>query len=59
MVGLDPSEETGLVEVKDDPDHNGVFKITDKSKQKFVIRTSNGLTTVTKLYALSGLTLQE
>ena len=33
-VGLDPSVSTGLVEIIDDPDKNGAFKITDKDTQK-------------------------
>lgn len=59
MVGLDPSVETGLVDVKNDTEHNGVFKITNKATQKFVITAYDGATSVTKLYDLSELTLQE
>lgn len=57
-VGLDPSESSGLVEIIDDPDKNGVFKITNKDTQKFVVVTSDGTHTVTKTYDLSGLTVQ-
>ena len=35
-VGLDPSQSSGLVEIIDDPDKNGVFKITDKDTQVFL-----------------------
>lgn len=37
LVGLEPSVGTGLVELINDPDKNGVFKITDKNTQKFVV----------------------
>lgn len=56
-VGLDPSQGTGLVEIKDDDTHDGVFKIANK-KQKFVVVATNGVSTITKKYRLSGLTLQ-
>ena len=48
-VGLDPSEGSGLVDIKDDPDKNGVFKITNPISQVFVVEV-NG---VAKLYDLS------
>ena len=58
LVGLDPSVSSGLVDVKGDPDKNGVFKITDKDAQKFVVEIKvNGLTKRT-VYDLSGLTLE-
>lgn len=56
-VGLDPSQGSGLVEIIDDPDKNGVFKVTDKDVQKFKIVTSDGTHTKTKTYDLSGLTV--
>jgi len=56
-VGLDPSQGSGLVEILTDPDHNGVFKITNKDVQKFKIVTSDGTHTKTKTYDLSGLTV--
>ena len=58
-VGLNPSEGTGLVDVLSDPDKNGVFKITNKATQKFVIEARKGATVVRKEWTLSGLTLQE
>lgn len=54
-VGLRPSVSSGLVEL--DADMDGVFKITDKNAQVFVIQCSNGEVTYTKTYDLSGLTL--
>ena len=56
-VGLQPSESTGLVELIDDPDKNGVFKITDKNTQKFMVVSSDGTHTSTTEYDLSGLTV--
>ena len=56
-VGLRPSVSSGLVEL--DADMDGVFKITDKDAQVFVIQCSNGEVTYTKTYDLSGLTLDE
>lgn len=55
-VGLDPSQGSGLVEL--DEDMNGVFKITDKSKQKFVVDYFGGVHNVLE-FDLSGLTLSE
>jgi hypothetical protein len=58
-VGLIPSEGTGLVECIDDTDRNGVFKITDKNKQKLVlIQSGNGRVNVQN-FDLSGLVLDE
>lgn len=57
-VGLDPSMGSGLVEIIDDPDKNGVFKVTDKNAQLFKVVTSDGTKSTTKTYSLSGLTLQ-
>lgn len=43
LVGIEPSESSDLVELIDDPDKNGVFKITDKSTQKFkVVQSTKG-----------------
>lgn len=56
LVGLEPSEGSGLVELINDPDKNGVFKITDKNTQKFVVmQRTNGFVLIQK-YDLSGLT---
>lgn len=58
-VGMEPSAGSGLVELINDPDKNGVFKVTDKYNQKFVIVSTDGKNTVTQKYALSGLTLEK
>lgn len=57
MVGLDPSQGSGLVETINDPDHNGVFRIYDNS-QKFKIVQSDGTNTKTQTFSLIALTLQ-
>ena len=54
-VGLDPSQSSGLVEIIDDPDKNGTFKITDKDTQVFKVVTTDGTNTKTDTYTLSGL----
>lgn len=58
-VGLNPSEGSGLVELLGDPDMNGVFKITDKTTQKFRVVITDGHLTKTTDYDLSGLTLED
>ena len=57
-VGLDPSEGSGLVEIIDDPDKNGAFKVTDKNEQKFKVVQKVGEKTLTQTFDLSGLTLE-
>lgn len=58
-VGLDPSQSSGLVELIGDPDKDGVFKITDKDTQEFVvIQSCEGYETIQR-FDLSGLTLSE
>ena len=54
-VGLRPSVSSGLVELDEDMD--GVFKITDKDAQVFVVQCSNGEVSYTLTFDLSGLTL--
>ncbi len=63
LVGLEPSAGDGLVELIDDPDKNGVFKITDKNTQKFKVvqstKGSDGSTyTNVQTFDLSGLTCE-
>ena len=58
-VGLEPSEGTGLVECFDDPDRNGVFKITNIAEQELVIIQSDGLHKNAQYFDLSGLTLED
>ena len=58
-VGLAPSEGSGLVELIDDPDQNGVFKITNKDVQKFKVVVSDGTNTTVQTFDLSGLTVED
>lgn len=58
MVGLDPSQGSGLVEIIDDPDKNGAFKITNKNTQKVKVVQKAGNFTKTQIFDLSGLTLE-
>lgn len=59
-VGLDPSASgMGLVELINDPDKNGVFKITDKNAQCFKVVSTKGTQTKTDTYYLSSLTLED
>ena len=58
-VGLAPSIETGLVEAIEDTDHNGVFKITDKDKQRITFVQSDGTNETYQSYGLSNLKLLE
>ena len=57
-VGLDPSYGGGLVEIIDDPDRDGAFKITNKDEQKFLVVTSDGENEMTQSYDLTGLTCE-
>lgn len=54
-VGLTPSAGTGLVEIKNDPDKNALFKLTNKS-QKVTIVATDGTNTTTQYYDLNDLT---
>lgn len=58
-VGLDPSQSSGLVELLGDPDMNGVFKITDKTQQVFMVVTTDGTNTFTQAFDISGLVTGE
>ena len=59
-VGLNPSVSSGLIECYADPDRNGVFKITDKDTQKFIlIQGADGYGNTKQEFDLSGLTLAE
>lgn len=57
-VGLDPSMGSGLIECLDDPDRNGVFKVTSKNVQKFKAVVSNNEHETVQTYDLSGLTVE-
>jgi hypothetical protein len=56
-VGLDPSSGTGLVEIIDDPDKNGVFKVSNTTQKFKVISTDGEDLTTTQVYDLSDLVL--
>lgn len=57
-VGLEPSMGSGLVELLGDPDMNGVFKVTNKATQKFVVVSSVGGFNNKQVFDLSELTCQ-
>ena len=56
-VGLRPSVSSGLVELDEDMD--GVFKITDKDKQVFIVSCTNGKVVYNLVFDLSELTLSD
>lgn len=68
MVGLRPTypgggdtpvdDDSGLQDIKNDPDKNGAWKITDKATQKFKVVTTKGELVNTQIYDLSGLTIE-
>lgn len=58
-VGLEPSEGSGLIECIDDTDRNGVWKITNKNVQKFVLIQSDGNNINKQTLDLSQLTLED
>lgn len=56
MVGLDPSEGTGLVRIDNDtsePAHTVVMKITDNTEQVFVVESYRGLLKTRVEYSLA------
>lgn len=57
-VGLDPSAGSGLVELVGDPDMNGIFKITNKNAQKFVVEMNGSKGKMRQEYDLSELTCE-
>ena len=50
QVGLDLSEGSGLVDILNDPDKNGVFKITHPLTQVFKVVATKGSQTITDTY---------
>ena len=59
-VGLDPSQGSGLVEIINDPDKNGAFKITNKDVQKYkVVSTGEGYSDRVQTFDLSELVLED
>lgn len=57
-VGMDPSQSSGLVEIINDPDLNGVFKVTNKDTQRFKVVVTDGHNRTVQTFDLSGLTLE-
>ena len=57
-VGLVPSQGSGLVEIINDPDKNGVFKVTDKTTQRFQVVSSDGVHQTVQDFDLSELVMQ-
>ena len=58
-VGLEPSAGSGLVEIIDDPDKEGVFKLDDDMDQQVVVVQSDGVFSLKQTYDLSELTREE
>lgn len=58
LVGLQPSEGTGLVEAISDPDRNIVAKIASKN-QKFIVWQSNDTKSTKQVFDLTGLTFED
>lgn len=64
-IGLRPTyksgeavdDDSGLVEIINDPDRNGVFRISSND-QVFKIVQTNGTKTKTQTFSLTGLTLE-
>lgn len=58
-IGLDPSQGSGLVEIINDPDKNGVFRIANTSQKFKIVSTSvDGVENIQE-FDLSGLTLED
>lgn len=57
-IGLEPSVTSGLVELINDPDKNGVFKVTNKDIQRFKIVATGSGGEVTQYINLDGLTCE-
>ena len=55
-VGMEPSVSSGMVDVKPDPDREGVFKVTNKL-QKFKVVIDYGSYSKARTYDLTQLTL--
>ena len=56
-VGMTPSAGSGLVEIINDPDKNGVAKVTDKLNQQFTVITSDGTNSVSTYYSFKKIAL--
>lgn len=57
-VGLVPSAGSGLVEIINDPDKDGICKVNDKNVQKFRIVQTNGTSTKTQDFDLNELKVE-
>lgn len=58
-VGLQPSAGSGLVEILTDPDKNGVFKISDKDEQAFIVKTAINGQDYVQVFDLSHLVCEQ
>ena len=56
-VGMNPSVSSGLVSIMNDPDKDGVFKVSNKNEQEFVLEIEKDGKKKLFSYDLSGLTL--
>lgn len=56
-IGLEPSMGSGLVEIIDDPDKAGIFKVTYKESQILKVIQSNDTCKRTQCFSLAGLEL--
>lgn len=54
---MKPSESSGLVELIEDPDKNGIFKVTNRFNQKFVVEQTDGTYSLTQEFDLSNIEL--
>ena len=59
LIGMTPSESSGLVEGIDDTDRDGVFKVTDKDLQQFTVITRDANETHSQFFDLTGLTFED
>ena len=59
LVGLTPSEGSGLIEGISDLDRDGVFKVTDKNLQQFTIITRDANNSKVQFFDLSGLVFED
>jgi hypothetical protein len=58
LVGLQPSEGTGLVEAIDDPDRNGVFKVAS-GDQKLILWQKSETESNKQVFSLEDLTFED
>ena len=57
LVGMEPSEGSGLVEILTDDQKNGAFKVTNKATQRFKVVATDGTYSNVQYFDLSGLTV--